>query len=57
MQIFDDAVKKKKRVGAADRFSLPSSSLSLNLFPRKTTANEDIRRETNEAAKAAADHS
>lgn len=38
-------------------FSLPSSSLSLHLFPRKTTANEDIRRETNEATRAAADHS
>lgn len=38
-------------------FSWPSSSLSLHLFPRKTTANEDIRWETNEATRAAADHS
>lgn len=63
VQIFDDAVIKKKR-GQSCRllvivqgFSLPSSSLSLHPFPRKTTANEDIRWETNEATRAAADHS
>lgn len=46
----------KKGGRAVDCFLCHQASLSLHLFPRKTTANEDIRRETNEATRAAADH-